>query len=176
MEEVWKDIEGYEGYYQVSNLGRVRSLDRIVPHKIYKFMNAKGKILCPGKVGVGYYTVALCNNSKPKSMFIHRLVAEAFISKTSKTNDVNHKNGIKTDNRLENLEWCTRSENTLHAFTIGLKSHVGELHNLSKLTEEQAKEIKYELKELSVKQISVKYNVHVETIYSIRRGSSWKHI
>jgi hypothetical protein len=106
MIEVWKDIKGYEGLYQISNLGNVKSIYR------YK------KKLKPYKNKNGYYYVNLYKNNQLKHLYIHRLVAENFISNFEKKSFVNHKNGIKTDNRVFNLEWCTRSENELHKHNI----------------------------------------------------------
>lgn len=104
MTEVWKDIDGYEGY-QVSNLGNVKSLN-------YK-CTGKERILSPG-IKNGYLYVGLCKDGKRKDYYIHRLVAEAFIPNPFKLPCVNHKNEDKTDNRVENLEWCTYSYNNTY--------------------------------------------------------------
>lgn len=114
MKEIWIDIKEFEGKYQVSNLGRVKSLkDSSGKHR---------ELILKGRSeGHGYLKVDLSKGGKCKSMRIHRLVAEAFIPKPKNKTDVNHINGIKTDNRLENLEWVTRSENLKHAYDIGLK-------------------------------------------------------
>lgn len=112
MEEIWKDIKGYEGLYQVSNLGRVRSLDRIV---VYSRNNAihlhKGKVLIPTLNSFGYCRLNLYKNGKNKNVAIHQLVAQAFISNPNNLPQINHRNEIKTDNRVENLEYCTAKEN-----------------------------------------------------------------
>ena len=120
--EIWKDIKGYEGYYQVSNLGRVKSIERLVRKSTKQYM-AKSYILTSALTIHGYYFVALCRNSRCKSKTIHRLMLKAFIPNPKNKKCINHINGIKTDNRLENLEWCTHSENLKHAYKMGLRKN-----------------------------------------------------
>ena len=103
MNEIWKDIDGYEGLYQVSNLGNVKSLN-------YR-RTGKERILKPGNNGLGYLFVILCNNGKLKHFKIHRLVAKAFLENPDNKSDVNHKDEDKTNNNVDNLEWMTRLEN-----------------------------------------------------------------
>ena len=117
MEEIWKDIEGYEGIYQVSNLGRVRSLDREVPNcNAAGYVGTKilrGKILKPLKMAnSGYMEVHLKSNGQVKHGRIHRLVAEAFIPNPDNLPEINHKDEDKTNNRADNLEWCDRQYNS----------------------------------------------------------------
>ena len=107
MEEIWKDIKGFEGLYQVSNLGRVRGLDRIAVSKRGWSKKVKGEILTPSKHHYGYLQVSLTKNGKGKSVWIHSLVARAFIPNPYNLPQVNHKDENKTNNRVENLEWCT---------------------------------------------------------------------
>lgn len=115
MEEIWKDIEGYEGYYQVSNLGKVRSIDRYVKHSLGHVRLAKGKQLSVSNHG-DYDTVVLYREGyKPKGFNVHRLVAVAFIPNPENKPEVNHKDGDKSNNIVSNLEWSTYSENTRHA-------------------------------------------------------------
>ena len=117
MKEIWKDIKGYEGLYQVSNLGRVKSLDRTYksPLTNTEMITRRGKVLKP-LFNRGYYSVALSFGNKVIRKSIHRLVAEAFISNPGNKLQVNHKNGVKNDNNINNLEWVTQSENQLHRF------------------------------------------------------------
>ena len=101
--EIWKDIEGYEGLYQISNFGRVRSLN-------YRG-TGQTKVLSPGEGGRGYLLVNLCKNGKTKKYQVHRLVAEAFIPNWFDDPQVNHIDEDKTNNRVENLEWCSAKYN-----------------------------------------------------------------
>ena len=105
--EIWKDVENYEGLYQVSNLGRVRSLERDVFFPNGTIHHLKEKMLAPNLDRYGYQYVQLYKNGKSKGMFVHRLVAMAFIPNLENKSQINHKNEVKTDNVVENLEWCT---------------------------------------------------------------------
>ncbi|MBI6019850.1 HNH endonuclease [Clostridium perfringens] len=109
MEE-WKFIKGYEGLYKVSSLGRVKSLTRQIKRKTGNY-KIQGKLLSLIKMKNGYLRVGLYKNKKYKLYAVHRLVAEAFLDNSNNFPQVNHKNEVKTDNRVENLEWTTREEN-----------------------------------------------------------------
>lgn len=111
-EEIWKDIDGYKGFYQVSNKGRVRSVDRTIKWRHNSFQYRKGRILAPTIDTAGYYVVGLHKESVGKIYIVHRLVAEAFIPNPDNFPIINHKDENKLNNVVENLEWCTYSYNT----------------------------------------------------------------
>lgn len=117
MEEIWKDIKNYEDKYQVSNLGRIRSKNRILVYKNGRNRPQKEKIMTPYKAR-GYLGVVLYSDCSRKSFLVHRLVADAFLPNTDNKEEVNHKNGNKYDNNVKNLEWVTHSENNLHCYRV----------------------------------------------------------
>jgi hypothetical protein len=136
-EEIWRDVIGYEGFYKVSNLGRIKSIDRIIPHSHSGCMTFKERIIKPAKNKGGYLIVILNKRGKTIAKTLHRLIAISFINNDEKKPQINHLNGDKLDNCVNNLEWCTQSENQIHAFKLGLnkgshKGLFGEFHNRSK--------------------------------------------
>ena len=114
MSEEWRDVVGYEGLYQVSSEGRVKSLERKVPHCSGGERIKKERILKPGVRSKGYLFVVLCAGGKSRMFSVHRLVCQAFHDNPENKLDVNHINENKTDNRACNLEWSTRKENCNH--------------------------------------------------------------
>lgn len=112
MQEIWKDVVGYEGLYKVSNLGNVISNRRNYSKGLWYLSQFNNN---------GYLRVSLVVNEKKKSYLVHRLVAEAFIPNPENKETVNHIDGCKTNNRVDNLEWATKQENTLHAINTGLR-------------------------------------------------------
>jgi len=165
--EVFKQIEDYP-YYEISNYGNVKSLQK----------GNYGKISKLGKSGNGYLYKALYHNGSFKSRFIQVLVAEAFIPNPENKGFVNHKDGNKLNNYVLNLEWCTRSENLIHARDTGLLNPPkGSANGLSKLKEEDIPIIRQMFNDgMKYKQISVVFKVHEETIAYIIRGKTWTHI
>lgn len=111
MEEIWKDITGYEGLYQISNLGNVVSLN---------FNRENKRKQLKKLTRTGYYYVCLSKNNVKKNKNLHRIIAEHFIPNPENKPQINHKNGIKKDNRIENLEWVTSKENMVHAWKNNL--------------------------------------------------------
>ncbi len=120
MQENWKDIKGYEQSYQVSNLGRVKSLSRTIMKSNNTIMYVKERILKTRRHNNGYYMVTLYKNQTPKLCTIHRLVAKAFIDNPENKSTVNHLDGDKLNNHVDNLEWCTQQENITHSNRPGL--------------------------------------------------------
>ena len=120
MEETWRDIGGFEGSYQVSNLGRVRSLDRNVRYSDGRIYRYKGKLISPTKDTNGYLQVGLKAKGTQNTKRIHRLVAENFFPCDDGDKEVNHIDGDKENNKTENLEWVTSAENTQKGYEIGL--------------------------------------------------------
>ena len=185
MLEVYKDIKNYEGYYQVGNLGNVRSLDRIVPHKTKGFLKLKSRILKPSFSRDGYKKVVLQKEGMVRYFRINRLVADAFIPNPENKPCVNHKDGDKLNNNVDNLEWNTVQENNDHAWKIGLfgestinkmkKNNSGEGNPSHKLTKENVLNIR-ELHSNGMlqKDIAIKYSLNSSTVSSIVNNKSWK--
>lgn len=113
MEEIWKDIPGYEGLYQASSLGRIRSLDRFDGRMHW----IKGRILCQTSNKLGYKRLSLFKEGKDKKVIVHRIIAATFLGNHPSL-DVNHIDGNPSNNAISNLEWCTRAENIQHSYKI----------------------------------------------------------
>ena len=171
-EEIWKDVIGYEGLYQVSSLGRVMRLaggQGATP----------GRILKPGRVSKGYLMVSLYRDGKRTDRYIHRLVAKAFLGDAPPGCEVNHRNGNKTDNRVENLEWVTHAENLNHAHdTLGKEIPRGEAHGNARLIRQQVIEIRKlaATGELSQRELGEMFGVSKRLIWAIVHRKAWQHV
>lgn len=121
--EIWKDVVGYEGSYMVSSVGRIKSIDRITNNPLQDNCILKGRIMKQGANIHGYPNSCFCKNNIKKTKSIHRMVAQAFIPNPENKPQVNHIDGNKKNNRVNNLEWNTSSENLLHAHRTGLKKN-----------------------------------------------------
>lgn len=120
MKEIWKDSVSMKGYFQVSNLGRIKSVDRIVNSSFGATRKIKGRILDHRPMDGGYKRISIKINGKYKGFLIHRLVAEAFLTNHKNLPHINHKDGNRLNNHIDNLEWCTHQENMRHAVDSGL--------------------------------------------------------
>ena len=174
MIEVWKDISGYEGIYQVSNTGRIKSLSRRVPG-----LNTNTEIILkPHTDKDGYLIVGLHNHGKSSNKKISRLVAQAFIPNPDNLPEVNHKDENKKNNNAENLEWCTTRYNLTYGNRLNCSR--GTNNSKHKLTEKQVLEIKrtYVKGDLQFGQSALarQYNVSHQSIALIVKGKSWKHL
>lgn len=170
--ELWQWVVGYEGLYMVSNMGNVMG----VP----KSTQAGHLIRQTERTGHrGYMHVSLCKDNKKKTFSVHRLVATAFIPNVDRKPEVNHKNGNRADNRVENLEWVTRSENERHAYDqLGKQPQrywAGKPRLFArKLTSEQVKAIRQDPR--PSRQIGLEYGVSKTTILNIKKGKQYKEV
>lgn len=175
--EVWKPIPGYEGFYEISSHGSVRSVDRNITYKDGREYFYKGKTLVPRVDRVGCKYVHLYINGKRRAFTIHRLVAIAFIENIENLSDVNHIDGNRLNNRVSNLEWCTHAENMQHAFRTGLINNTGVNHGNNIYTDDQILKVK----EMLVlrrphKEIEAETGVKKGTVEQISQGRQWRHL
>lgn len=169
-----KTIKGYEGIYSVTQDGRIWSHPRSWVRTNGSPSHTKGSWLKNSLAKNGYKVVSLYKDFKPDKRYVHRLVAEAFLPRL----EVNHKNGIKTDNRLENLEWMTTSQNVLHAKQV-LKVYApkGEKSPQAKLTENDVREIKKLKKEgKTMQELATQFGVCTSGISRIVNRQLWSHV
>jgi hypothetical protein len=121
MQEIWKDVKGYEGLYQVSNIGRIKRLRTETRDKRNRVRIKNEVILVQNTINSGRYLIQLSKHGKVERYLVHRLVATSFLPNPFNKKTVNHLNGNYQDNRVENLEWATHSENLKHAWDMGLR-------------------------------------------------------
>ena len=175
MNEQWKDIPGYEGFYEVSNKGRVR---RVSPEK----GTWPGRIVTPNRGGDGYQTVRLSRNKVKKTFSTHRIVALVWVPNPHGYKQVNHKDGDKLNPSADNLEWCTARQNMIHArdilnvtFNTG-KGVLGSKNGNSKLTGQEVREVKYLLSpDTPVRERAKLFNIHHSRISRIKNNKAWRH-
>lgn len=169
MKELWKDIEGYENKYQISSLGRIKSLkDRFGNHReLIKKIHANKK---------GYLITTLWDNAIGKTFYVHILVAKAFIPNLENKPEVNHIDGIKKNCNIENLEWMTHQENDNHARKLKLKvGFPGELNPASKLKKDDVNLI-YKLRneyKIKLKTLSDLFNISMASVSLIANNKNW---
>ena len=163
--EVWREINGFDGKYHVSSLGSIKA-------KYHASRSGYKEKILIGSDSAGYRGVFLYRKGRSKFFYVHRLVACHFIgSPRCKKDTVNHIDGIKKNNSVENLEWCTYSYNNYHAYKIKLK--VG---NGRKLCDDDVRDIVGLKKRMSYKEISALYNVSPSTIVQIFDGRTWRQV
>ena len=177
--EEWRPIKGYEGFYEVSNLGRVRSCDRREKHSDGHLRMRYGKMLHSSIQDRGYAHVILHQNGNRKTHAIHRLVATAFIPNPENRTTVNHIDGNKQNNNFQNLEWVSPKQNTVHAVKLGLVKSGEESHK-AKLTSAQVQEIRSlyvpKDKKYGGRALAERYNVSTSTIGKIVNNETHRQL
>lgn len=165
--EEWRDIPGYEGLYQASDLGHVRRVKK-----------TGTKPLRPYRAAVRYLQVQLYRDGDSKRYLVHRLITLAFYGECPPNHEVNHINGASNDNRLQNLEYVTHKQNIRHSFdALGRLAQKGETQVNAKLKDSEVREIKRLLKSgVQIVRIAAQFRVSTTTISKIKLGKKWKHI
>lgn len=160
---IWSDVIGFEKLYIISNEGHILS-------------RYTGKLLKSKVSKRGYYNVKLYKNKKQFTKKIHRLIAEAFIPNPENKPQINHKNGNKLDNSLENLEWCNNFENAKHAHETGLRDNSGSKNGMSKLTDKIISSIRKDCcSDMTQNQIAKKYGISQANVSMIKNNKRWKN-
>lgn len=178
IEEFFLPVPNYEGLYEISNFGNVKSLSRIRKGCNMGDSILKERILKLNFDSSGYRTVKLYKNSVKKTPKVHRLVASAFIPNPEGKAQINHKDGCKTNNSVDNLEWCSHLENIRHANATGLIDIRGEKSFKAKLNDKKVIFIKTALRDGTYKQqdLADMYGVSFSVINHIKMGRTWKHL
>lgn len=173
--ETWKPIPSYEGYYEASTMGRVRSVDRIVPRKNQSPQRIRGRVLRPGARLDGYCNISLCRDGKPINKLVHAVIAETYHGARPEGMEVAHLNGNKSDNRPDNLMWKTHVDNEADKLTHGTTLH-GE-QGTNKLTNEQVLELRrLRWEGTGPSELARKYSIGIEHAVKIAAGRSWSHL
>lgn len=170
--EEWRPVVGYEGWYEVSNLGRVKRIGAgrgAVPGRTYR-----------GHVGGwGYRIIRLNQDSHGQRFPVHTLVAEAFLGSRPEGHEINHRDGNKANNRVANLEWVTRSQNNRHAIRTGLRPALackGIQHGMAKLSEPQVHEIRRLRHRITQRAIADHFHISKDMVWRIQNRWNWQHI
>jgi len=174
MIEIWKDIPGYEGLYQVSDMGRVKAMRRQIIHSNGNTHTYQERILRTLLDRSGYHAVILCNTGDRKRILVHRLVAESFKDKKVNQDFVNHIDCIKSNNYASNLEWVSHAENVRHAFANNRYDRKGSKHPSAKINESIVKQIR-ESKARTV-DLASQLGLTEAHVYSVRSFKSWAHV
>jgi len=172
--EAWKAIPGHEGAYEVSNHGRVRSIDRRV-RRGNRWMHVKGRVIKTPAKSNGYLHFKLADRDRTYYPTVHAVVAAAFLGKRPEGWVVNHKDGDRTNNHLSNLEYTTYSGNNNHAVAQG-RMHKGESHPNSKLTEHQVRTIRRLRGIAKARELAKDHGIDVAHVYAIWRRARWRHL
>lgn len=177
MQEIWKPIQGFEGIYEVSNVGRIRSLPKIV-NTWYGCRRVSGRVRSFSKNSQGYLSIHMHNGGKTFRAYVHRVVAQAFVDNPKCAQQVNHIDGDKSNNRADNLEWCSPSENCIHAIENRLYENAkGERSSFAKLTEDQVREIRHRAALGHMhKDIAIDFRVGRKAITKIVNRQRWNHV
>jgi hypothetical protein len=190
MNEIWKPVVNYVGYYEVSNLGNVHSIDRTIFDKNGVMYIRKGKTLKPSLNKSGYLQVALSIDNKLNSHTVHTLVANAFIENIDNKPTVNHIDGNKQNNNVLNLEWATKSEQAIHSLNHNLRKipnswigKFGSKHGASKKVSQYTKDNVHITDHDSIIEAANKYNIHPSLIIGVCKGRKktscgyiWKYL
>ncbi len=176
MNELWQPVPGWEGLYEASDQGRIKSLDRPVRCMGGKFRTYPGSVLKTVSDKDGYQAVTLSKENRRTSRSVHRLVLETFVGPRPEGTECCHLNGLRGDNRRQNLKWDTHTNNCADKVEHGTAQR-GEMNPASKLTEADVREIKQLLKQgMTQKIIALKFDVTKEAISLIHCGKNWKHV
>jgi HNH endonuclease/NUMOD4 motif len=169
MKEIWKDV--FSGHYQVSNLGRVRRMSVGGSRT-----DVVGRILVGGLNKKGYRHVTISIGGGQKTVKVHKLVIETFIGPCPAGKEVNHKDGVKVNCRLSNLEYKTHKGNIAHAIRLGLRDTVGEENGNAKLTRVKVRRIRYFASSLSRRALARRFRISLGAVQDIMHRRSWKNL